>query len=141
VHSVPLKPKTADTQRAKESPRRAGAFKEKFMRISRDQGALDAPILSQSMNQARRGSHKRHGPPVYLRKEGRGERCESHSIAIPPSCSACAACVSNSSKATFAHVADTSPFAVELAADLRLYGATEAAIDKNWKPGDIEKVN
>jgi len=34
-----------------------------------------------------------------------------------------------------------SPFAVGLAADLRLYGATEAAIDKNWKPGDIEKVN
>src|SRR5262249_58507302 len=31
----------------------AGAFKEKLMR-SRDQGALDAPILSQSTNQARR---------------------------------------------------------------------------------------
>jgi hypothetical protein len=55
------------------------------MRISRDQGALDAPILFQSRNQARRGSHKRHGPPVYLRKEGHGERNarESHSIAIP----------------------------------------------------------
>ena len=54
------------------------------MRISRDQGALDAPMLSQSINQARRGSHTRHGPPVYLRKEGRGERNarESHSIAI-----------------------------------------------------------
>jgi hypothetical protein len=24
---------------------------------------------------------------------------------------------------------------------LRLYGPTEAAIDKSWKPGDIEKVN
>jgi len=23
---------------------------------------------------------------------------------------------------------------------LRLYGPTEAAIDKSWKPGDIEKV-
>jgi hypothetical protein len=24
---------------------------------------------------------------------------------------------------------------------LRLYGPTEAAIDKSWKPGDIEKIN
>jgi hypothetical protein len=30
---------------------------------SRDQGALDAPILSQGTNQARRGSRKRLGPP------------------------------------------------------------------------------
>jgi hypothetical protein len=35
----------------------AGAFKETSQ--SRDQGALDAPILSQSTNQARRGSRKR----------------------------------------------------------------------------------
>src|SRR5262249_32341482 len=42
-------------------PRRAGAFKEKLMR-SRDQGALDAPILSHSTNHARRGSHKRPDP-------------------------------------------------------------------------------
>ena len=43
----------------KESPGgEAGAFKE-TSHESRDQGALDAPILSQSTNQARRGSHKR----------------------------------------------------------------------------------
>jgi hypothetical protein len=24
---------------------------------------------------------------------------------------------------------------------LRLYGPTEAAIDKSWKPGDIDKLN
>src|SRR5262249_182421 len=35
----------------------AGAFKETSQ--SRDQGAIDAPILSQSTNQARRGSRKR----------------------------------------------------------------------------------
>ena len=45
--------------RVKESPGRAGAFKESLTRTSRDQGALDAPIVSQSANQARRGSYKR----------------------------------------------------------------------------------
>ena len=24
---------------------------------------------------------------------------------------------------------------------LRLYGATEAAMDRSWKPGDVEKTN
>jgi hypothetical protein len=42
---------------AKESPGRAGAFKE-TSHESRDQGALDAPILSQITNQARRGSQR-----------------------------------------------------------------------------------
>src|SRR6516164_9550930 len=51
--SVPV-----DAQRDKESPGRAGAFKE-TSHASRDQGALDAPILSQGTNQARRGSRKR----------------------------------------------------------------------------------
>jgi hypothetical protein len=41
----------------KKSPGRAGAFKEiSMMKTSRDQGALDPPILSQSTNRARRGS-------------------------------------------------------------------------------------
>src|SRR5215472_6867925 len=39
----------------KESPGRAGASKE-LLHESRDQGALDAPILSQRTNQARRGT-------------------------------------------------------------------------------------
>jgi len=48
----------ADTQEMKEGPGgEAGAFKETSQ--SRDQGALDALILSQSTNQARRGSRKR----------------------------------------------------------------------------------
>ena len=38
---------------------------------SRDQGALDAPILSQSTNRARRGSRKRPDPPLS-RTTGRG---------------------------------------------------------------------
>ena len=46
----------------------AGAFKETSQ--SRDQGALDAPILSQNTNQARRGSRKRSDPPVHA--TGRG---------------------------------------------------------------------
>src|SRR5262249_60411502 len=33
---------------SKRKPRRAGAFQGEVMRTSRDQGALDAPILSQS---------------------------------------------------------------------------------------------
>jgi len=41
--------------RDKESPGRAGAFKE-TSHASRDQGAPDAPILSQGTNHARRGS-------------------------------------------------------------------------------------
>jgi hypothetical protein len=49
---------TADAQEMKEGPGgEAGAFKETSQ--SRDQGALDAPILSQGTNQARRGSRKR----------------------------------------------------------------------------------
>ena len=59
----------ADTQVMKEGPGgEAGAFKETSQ--SRDQGALDAPILSQSTNQARRGSRKRPDPP--LKQKGRG---------------------------------------------------------------------
>src|SRR5262249_6008408 len=46
----------------------AGAFKETSQ--SRDQGALDAPILSHGRNQARRGSRKRPDPPVHA--TGRG---------------------------------------------------------------------
>ena len=46
-------PKNA--QRDKESPGRAGAFKESF-KPPKDQGALDTPILFQRTNQARRGS-------------------------------------------------------------------------------------
>ena len=38
---------------------------------SRDQGTLDAPILSHSTNQARRGSRKRPDPPLS-RTTGRG---------------------------------------------------------------------
>ena len=58
----------ADTQEMKEGPGgEAGAFKETSQ--SRDQGALDVPILSQSTNQARRGSRKRPDPP-WLRRVG-----------------------------------------------------------------------
>jgi hypothetical protein len=34
------------------------------MKTPRDQGALDAPILFQGTNQARRGSHKRPRPEM-----------------------------------------------------------------------------
>jgi hypothetical protein len=48
----------------------AGAFKEETSQ-SRDQGALDAPILSHGTNQARRGSRKRPDPPgVGARRAG-----------------------------------------------------------------------
>jgi hypothetical protein len=60
---TPRRPNTADI---KESPGRAGASpKEKTSR-----GTLDAPILSEGTNQARRGSHKRPDPP-RLGKAGR----------------------------------------------------------------------
>jgi hypothetical protein len=51
-----------DAQRDKESPGRAGAFKESF-KPPKDQGALDTPILFQRTNQARRGSLNRPDPP------------------------------------------------------------------------------
>ena len=41
-------------------------------RKSRDHGALDVPILSQSMNQARRGSRKRPDPPLDTTGPGGG---------------------------------------------------------------------
>ncbi len=48
----------------KKAPGVPGLFKEMSNEeTSRDQGALDAPMLSQSTNQARRGSRKRPGPP------------------------------------------------------------------------------
>src|SRR5262249_61988480 len=57
----PLFGKPIDARCKKKAPGRAGASKE--LTISRDQGALDAPILSQRTNQARRGSRKRPDPP------------------------------------------------------------------------------
>jgi hypothetical protein len=52
----------ADAQRAKKAPgAEAGASQgDIHEETSRDQGALDAPILSQSTNQARRGSRPGH---------------------------------------------------------------------------------
>ena len=44
---------------------------------SRDQGTLDAPILSHSTNQARRGSRKRPDPPG-LGKGGAGPAANSN---------------------------------------------------------------
>jgi hypothetical protein len=52
------------TQGQKKAPgAEAGAFQgDIHEETSRDQGELDAPILSQRTNQARRGSRKRPGP-------------------------------------------------------------------------------
>jgi hypothetical protein len=62
-HLPPGSAAPADTQEMKEGPGgEAGAFKETSQ--SRDQGALDAPILSQCTNQARRGSHKQPAPSL-----------------------------------------------------------------------------
>jgi len=49
-----------DAQRVKESPGHARGFQGWVIQPSRDQGALDAPILSERTNQARRGA----GPPL-----------------------------------------------------------------------------
>jgi hypothetical protein len=67
----------------------AGAFKETSQ--SRDQAALDARILSQGTNQARRGSRKRPDPtgrdliqsglradPIRTRQASRGNRRQGH---------------------------------------------------------------
>ena len=52
------------TANIKKAPGTSEAFKElTIQRKSRDQGALDAPILSQRTSQARRGSRKRPDPP------------------------------------------------------------------------------
>jgi len=54
----------------KEGPGgKAGAFKE-TSHESRDQGALDAPILSQGTNQARRGSRRRAAAIVFSYDHG-----------------------------------------------------------------------
>src|SRR5262249_60742198 len=54
-----------DRLRVKKAPERAEAQGNE---TSRDQGALDAPILSQVTNRARRGSRKRPDPPDRLRR-------------------------------------------------------------------------
>src|SRR5262249_47747220 len=61
----------------KKSPGRAGAFKEiSMMKTSRDQGALDPPILSQSTNQARRGSRPDSARPmISLQTSYRFDNC------------------------------------------------------------------
>src|SRR6516165_8398325 len=48
----------------KKAPGQPGPARVDHERKSRDHGALDVPILSQSMNQARRGSRKRPDPPL-----------------------------------------------------------------------------
>ena len=48
----------------KKAPGQPGLARIDHERKSRDHGALDVPILSQSMNQARRGSRKRPDPPL-----------------------------------------------------------------------------
>ena len=48
----------------KKAPGQPGFARVDHERKSRDHGALDVPILSQSINQARRGSRKRPDPPL-----------------------------------------------------------------------------
>src|SRR6516162_11584443 len=51
--------------KGKREPRDSQGFaRVDHERKSRDHGALDVPILSQSINQARRGSRKRPDPPL-----------------------------------------------------------------------------
>src|SRR5215510_13416056 len=62
THGFPPGSVLADTQRVKESP---GAASGALGMTEEPSSLLDAPMLSQNTNRARRGSHKRPGPPVY----------------------------------------------------------------------------
>jgi len=79
-------PLPAADAREIRKPRACRGFQGELMRTSRDQGALNAPILSQSTNHARRRSRKRPGPPGDARQRRQTQRTESLiSAAICPS--------------------------------------------------------